>query len=113
MIKIPRVTKKLQAARAAFRTRVLEFIQQYNPAPSNFYEFTIETPIGTMHLSIWESAIMCRFDNVAAAKVFTAGNQSCNPYTGKWNWHYSDDAETLNNEGCEAHWQMCMEKLMS
>ena len=78
------------------------------------YRFKLPTPIGEMGVSLWESAIMCRFEDVPKATEFTRHHtsQSCNPYSGKWNWHYDDDPDTLNSQ-CESDFVRYLTKLLS
>lgn len=109
-----RITKKLKAARAAFKQRVASFLQELGAVEHDgLYEFKLLTPIGEMGISLWDSAIMCRFWDVEQAKEFTRRftSQACNPYSGKWNWHFDDDANTLNGD-CEASFRFYMERVM-
>lgn len=110
-----RITKKLIAARSNFQNRVSNFIRAIGGVEHDgLYRFKLDTPIGEMGISVWDLAIMCRFWNVVKASEFTRRHtsQSCNPHSGKWNWHFSDDATTLN-ANCEAEWVRYMTKLMS
>jgi hypothetical protein len=88
-----RITKKLLAARSKFRQRVTNFIRALGGVEANgVYGFKLRTPIGELGISVWDAAIMCRFDDVERASKETC----CNPFSGKWNWHYADDAATLD-----------------
>ena len=110
-----RITKKLLAARAAFKTRVSDFLKTLGAAKSDrLYEWTLATPFGELNVSLWDNAIMCRFIEVEQATAFTRRftSQSCNPYSGKWNWHFYDDADTLNGT-CEAQFVRYVTLLMS
>jgi hypothetical protein len=110
-----RPSKKLLAARSAFKQRVIEFIESLGAIPSDgLYAFTVTTPAGEVGISIDDCTIFCRFSDVAAATQFTAthcGVRTSNPYSGKWNWHYTDDVETLGG-GCERDFVFYFERLM-
>ncbi len=110
-----RITKKLLAARAAFKNRVSNFVKAIGAVECDgTYRFKVDTPIGLMQISLWDSAIMCRFDDVEQATPYTRRHtsQSCNPYSGKWNWHFDDNADTLNSQ-CERGFVRYVTKLMS
>lgn len=110
-----RITKKLMAARAAFKTRVCDFLKSVGADESDgSYGWKLNTPIGELSISLWDNAIMCRFADVEQATTFTRRftAQSCNPYSGKWNWHFDDDADTLNGE-CEAQFVRYVKLLLS
>lgn len=99
-----RITKQLLAARAAFKQRVCEFLKAIGASEiDGAYAWMLKTPVGELAVSVWDSAIMCRFADVEQATAFTRKftSESCNPYSGKWNWHFSDDADTLTSN-CEA-----------
>jgi hypothetical protein len=110
-----RVTKRLLAARAAFKQRVCGFLRTVGASPSDgAYEWILDTPIGELGVSLWDNAIVCRFAEVEKGTEFTRvlTAQSCNPYSGKWNWHFADDADTLNGN-CEAQFVRYVTLLMS
>ena len=110
-----RITKKLLAARAAFKTRVCEFLKTLGACQSDgTYEWTLSTPIGDLNVGVWDSAIMCRFTDVERGTAFTRqfAAQSSNPYSGKWNWHFEDNPDTLNG-GCETQFMRYVKLLMS
>jgi len=110
-----RITKKLLAARAAFRKRVCNFLKAMGASESDrSYEWKLSTPYGELDISLWDNAIMCRFVDVKQGTDFTCGytSQSCNPYSGKWNWHFDDDADTLNGN-CDAQFVRYVTLLMS
>ena len=93
-----RVSKKLEAARAAFRRRVIDEIKGQGAVETNgLYGYTLPTPIGELGISVWDSAIICRFFDVPKAVAFTSRHtsQSCNPHSGKWNWHWSKDDDPV------------------
>lgn len=110
-----RITKKLLAARTAFKTRVSNFLKSVGASQNDgTYEWKLATPIGDLSVGVWDSAIMCRFADVEQGKAFTGQfpAQQSNPYSGKWNWHFEDDADTLNGN-CEAQFVRYVKLLMS
>ena len=110
-----RITKKLLAARAAFKTRVSDFLKAVGADESDgSYEWKLDTPIGELSVSLWDNAIMCRFADVEQGTAFTRqfSAQSSNPYSGKWNWHFEDAADTLNGN-CEAQFVRYVKLLLS
>lgn len=110
-----RITKKLLAARAAFKQRVREFLKSVGASSSNgAYEWILDTPIGELGVSLWDNAIVCRFAEVEKGTEFTRKltAQPCNPYSGKWNWHFADDPEVLEGD-CEAQFVRYATLLMS
>lgn len=110
-----RITKKLLAARAAFKVRVNDFLKGMGASQNDgTYEWMVATPIGDLSVGVWDSAIMCRFADVEKGKAFTRQfpAQQSNPFSGKWNWHFEDDADTLNGN-CEAQFVRYVKLLMS
>lgn len=110
-----RITKKLLAARAAFKQRICGFLRSAGASPSDgAYDWKLNTPIGELGVSVWDDAIVCRFTEVGKATEFTRQftPQSCNPYSGKWNWHFEDDAEVLNGN-CESQFVRYVALLMT
>jgi len=110
-----RITKNLLAARAAFKQRVSEFLKAVGADQiDGMYDWRLHTHYGDLDISVWDNAVMCRFDDVAKGTALTRQFtfQSCNPHSGKWNWHYPDDADTLNGD-CEAQFVQNVTLLMS
>ena len=110
-----RITKKLLAARAAFKQRVCEFLQAVGADESDGLEvWKLTTPAGELNISVWDAATMCRFADVEKGTTFTRQftAQSCNPFSGKWNWHFDDDADTLSGN-CESQFVRYVTLLMS
>ena len=110
-----RITKKLLAARAAFKQRVSDFLTKLGASESDgLSRWKLDTPLGELDISIWDSAIMCRFTDVERGSNFTRQftSQSSNPFSGKWNWHFTDDPDTLNGN-CEAQFVRYVTLLMS
>jgi hypothetical protein len=104
------ITKKLLKAQAFFRHNVQEFVESVG-AGKQADGYILNTPIGQLHIWIFDNWIACRFENVPLATIFTKGIS--NPYTGKWNWHYYSDAATLNNGLTIADFVHAVERLLA
>ena len=69
------------------------------PTSDGFYQFQLQTCVGFLRLSMSEghslASVCCRFEEPERA-VGLIGRHNMNPYSGKWNHHWSkeDDAET-------------------
>ena len=69
------------------------------PTPNGSYQFQLQTSVGLLRLSFSEghelASVFCRFDEPERA-VELIGRHNMNPYSGKWNHHWSkeDDPET-------------------
>jgi hypothetical protein len=87
-------SKRLLKAQAFFCHNVQEFIESVG-AVKHGNGFILNTPIGPLHIWIFDNWFACCFENVPLAHVFTKGRS--NRYSGKWNWHYYNDPITLNN----------------
>ncbi|WP_408601389.1 hypothetical protein [Pseudomonas sp. PLMAX] len=72
-----------------YRTTALAILRkcgaQVDEATHRMY--ILETRLGTLRISIWDTSIMCCFDDVAraTAELGTSGD-FLNPHSGKWNW---------------------------
>lgn len=88
MRRIRKPTKATLAAKAAFDTRIRAILEQAGATLGQWGEYTLETRYG--HLSAHptmfydECTVFCRFSDPARA----AHGVDCNPYSGKWNFHY-------------------------
>ncbi|MDY0170386.1 MAG: hypothetical protein RBS80_27825 [Thermoguttaceae bacterium] len=68
---------------------VTEFFTRLGARPGSFYDYALDTPAGMLHLSVYDTWVATRFDDVAMGRAFTAScGSSCNPYSGKWNFHF-------------------------
>jgi hypothetical protein len=100
-----RITKKQQAARDRFKAKVTEWLLSVGAKPSTTpvgllgfpYDYTLETTLGTLHISPYDNWVACRWDDVPRA---LAGHPkpAMNPYSGKWNFHFefADDRAAVN-----------------
>lgn len=55
-------------------------------------DLTLETVAGAMQVLPCEDWLACRFHDVERAKKFSPAG-SLNPFSGKWNWHYTKPTE--------------------
>lgn len=84
-------SKRQLKAEANFKAAVTEFILGLGARPGSFYDYEMDTPADLLYLSVHENWLATRFDNVALGRSFSESfGRSCNPYSGKWNFHYSD-----------------------
>jgi len=82
--------RQLQAERR-FAEAVSKFVVDLGARPGSFYDHALDTPAGLLHVSIHENWIATRFDDVAQGRVFSEScGRPCNPYSGKWNFHFPD-----------------------
>ncbi len=90
--------KQLEKAQEIFKAAVTTYLDSIGARPSTFYNLELDTPAGLLRLSVYDDWVATRFDNVALGKAFTATcGRPCNPFSGKWNWHYFDGTiESLN-----------------
>lgn len=109
-----KTSKQLAKAYSAFRQAVTEYIIGLGAVKGSFYDYELTTPAGLLHLSVWDTTLMTRFDDVDRAKHLTAScSQSCNPYSGKWNFHFSNDPDSLRPDAVLSHLRHYLDALMS
>lgn len=98
-----KITKK---EHETFVKDVVKIIEDNDFEKSEFlgYQWERETNVGKVYISIWNFSkgdvlysIFTRFDNPALAK--DTWNFLCNPYSGKYNFHFDSDkkAEILES----------------
>ncbi len=84
-------SKRLLNAQEKFKAAVTTYILSVGARPGTFYDYVLETPAGLLHVTVYGDWVATRFDDVARGRAFTATcGHSCNPYSGKWNFHYGD-----------------------
>jgi len=91
-------SKRLVAAQLRFQQRVVDALQSLGAVRTHerYLQYRLTTPAGLLNISIYENWIATCFDNVLLGANFSnAYGKPCNPYSGKWNWHYNDAAKTL------------------
>jgi len=87
-------TKRQEKAQEHFQAAVTDFIISLGAEPGRFYDYELDTPVGLLHLSVHDNWLATRFDDVGLGRAFTEScGRSCNPYSGKWNFHYSDSLD--------------------
>ena len=108
-------TKRLALAHARFRTAVTDYLLSKGAvADGRFHDYRIETPAGPLGISVWETSIMTRFDDVERGQAFTAScGFRCNPYSGKWNFHFADHPDALTPAVVLAQFGFYFEQLLA
>ena len=90
-----RKSKRLLQAEDKFKAAVTEYLVGLGarPRPPGLcYSYELDTPAGLLLISVYENWVAACFDDVERAKVATKGcGYSCNPYSGKWNFHFGGD----------------------
>jgi len=91
-------SKRLFKAEERFTAAVIEYITDIGARPGRFYDFEMDTPAGLLHMSVHNTWLATRFDDVALGTAFTKTcGSSCNRFSGKWNHHFSNGtAESLH-----------------
>jgi hypothetical protein len=102
-------TKKLIAAQEKFTANVVAYIVGKGATPGRHEEYELATNIGVLKITPYDNWIACRFDDVEAAQLFCA----CNKYSGKWNFHYSDDVATLSTASTIGDFMNEIERLLA
>lgn len=73
--------------------------------PAGLNEFMLQTTVGTLEITIFIDGTMpwiaCRFREVERAYEITGRvtSQASNPHSGKWNWHFEDQALSHSQSG--------------
>jgi hypothetical protein len=81
-----KTTKKQSAA---FMKHALEILRRFGfQHDASMREYSAETVIGKLHVSIKEDWLSCVFDDVKKAALHMQENHDTriNPHSGKWNW---------------------------
>ncbi len=86
-----RKSQRQVKAEERFKQAVTEFFTSLGARPGSFYDYELDTAAGLLHVSVHETWVATRFDDVAAGTKFTEScGRSSNPFSGKWNHHYPD-----------------------
>ena len=90
--------KRLVRAQERFKAAVTTYLDSIGARPGHFYDYEMDTPAGLLHLSVYDDWVATRFDDVKQATTATKTiGRPCNPFSGKWNFHYFDGSvESLN-----------------
>lgn len=108
---VRRKSQRQLKAERRFVEAVTEFFTDLGARPGSFYDHALDTPAGLLHVSIHGNWIATRFDDLTLGKAFTAScDSSCNPYSGKWNFHFPSG---YNPELAVAELRFWFDKLMS
>lgn len=73
-----------------YRTAALEILKKagarLDETENSMY--LLDTNLGLLRLTVWNSSMMCRFEDVPRAKAHFGDypNGKLNPFSGKWNW---------------------------
>jgi hypothetical protein len=90
-MRIRRNTKRLVKAQERFNAAVSKLFESLGARPGRFYDLELDTPAGLLHLSVHGNWVATRFDDLTLGRAFTEScGRSCNPCSGKWNFHYAD-----------------------
>ena len=109
------ITKRLARAHAAFKQAVTKYIVSKGARRvDQLYDYEIDTPAGLLGISVWDDAIMTRFSDVDRGKSFTSTvGLPCNPFSGKWNFHFANDPTSLEPNAVLAHFGLYLERLLA
>jgi hypothetical protein len=84
-------SKRLLKAQEKFKAAVTAYRDSIGARPGHFYDYEMDTPAGLLHLSVYDDWVATRFDDVKQATTATKTiGRPCNPFSGKWNFHYFD-----------------------
>jgi hypothetical protein len=107
-------SKRLAKAKERFNAALTDYIISKGAVPGRFYDYEIDTPAGLLYISVNDTWIATRFDDVEAGKAFTSTIGSrCNPYSGKWNFHFDASAESLEPKAVIAYFGHFFERLLN
>ncbi|MGD0900314.1 MAG: hypothetical protein ABR915_20980 [Thermoguttaceae bacterium] len=84
-------SKRLLKAEERFQAAVTTYIVSLGARPGMFYDYELDTPVGVLHISVYGDWVATRFADPARGTEFTKTcGHACNPYSGKWNFHFGD-----------------------
>ena len=90
MIRRMKAKRRLKAEQQ-FVEAATDFVVGLGTRPGTFYDYALDTPAGLLHISVHEGWVATRFEDVDQGLAFTEScGRSSNPYSGKWNFHYTD-----------------------
>lgn len=89
-----RLCKRVRLARENFQQSVIEYLVSKGATHDSFYRFQIETKAGRLYITPYENWIAACFADVERAKQLLGSSLHgrLNPSTGKWNFHFADEA---------------------
>ena len=106
--------KWLRKAQERFQDSVTIFIISLGARPADFYDYVLETPAGLLHITVYADWVATRFEDVTRGTEFTKTcGRPCNPYSGKWNFHFADGtAAALVPEVVLPELDYCFDRLL-
>ncbi|MDY0166632.1 MAG: hypothetical protein RBS80_08820 [Thermoguttaceae bacterium] len=82
-------SRRQSKAERRFIEAVTQFVLSLGGRPGSFYDYELDTPAGLLNVSVHDNWVATRFDDVAMGRAFSeAYDRACNPYSGKWNFHF-------------------------
>lgn len=73
-----------------FTQACTDLLQSLGAQPTEHsYPWILPTVAGVLRLHPYDNWLAGRFDDVEAAKA-QVGHGQLNPFSGKWNWHFTD-----------------------
>jgi len=114
-MRLRKTSKRLVKAEERFVTAVTKFIMDLGARPGRFYDYELDTPAGLLHISVHDTWLATRFDDVALGTAFTKTcGCSCNRFSGKWNFHFGDGtADSLHPDRVLPQLRYYFETLMT
>lgn len=86
-----RKSKRRLKTERRFVEAVTQCVLSLGARPGSFYDHALDTPAGLLNVSVHDNWVATRFDDVAMGRAFSeAYDRACNPYSGKWNFHFPD-----------------------
>lgn len=83
--------KRTKQQAATYRTAALGILRNFGAQlnEDDHRMYVLATRLGPLRISIWDSMIPCRFDDVPLAKseLSSGYHDRLNPFSGKWNWN--------------------------
>ena len=86
-------SKQIREWQAAFRSAIRGYLDTVGvrEMPGGSYPLVVDTVVGELQIAIYENWVVCRFADMERTKP--ALGRRINPFTGKWNFHFSYDCE--------------------
>lgn len=81
-------TKKMTQKFQREMTTMFESMGAVKDHPRGTYTYLLETNLGDLHISVYDTWVAMKFDDVQKAVAFI-GKFNMNPFSGKWNFHFT------------------------
>ena len=77
--------------RVPFILRCTDMLQEIGATATQdcSYPWSLATRAGELRVAVYEHWLACRFYDVARAKTELGSDRRLNPFSGKWNWHFT------------------------